>query len=168
MYSKRVFTKNNYNVNYKDYNTIKSGSEILKAIKLSDNDAKINQFQNYNSWQTLSSSYYKYYDTNSFNISYIKKLYDSNESFIDEKCESIINNKGCSSENNILYPYGNIISKKYKTPYFPSNILLCKWCNKRNSNEKYEDLFQCQKAKESNICNCEYSKIKIKRKPLFI
>ena len=42
MCSKRVFSRNNLDINYKDYNTIKSGNEILKAVKYNDNNAILN------------------------------------------------------------------------------------------------------------------------------
>jgi len=130
MCSKRVFTKSDLNMNYKDYNTIKSGNEILKSVKTQDNTAVLSKFINYNSWQTLSASYFKHFGNDYIEVSHVKSLYESDESFIDEKCEPLTNTRSCYSEKNTLYPYGNIPSKKKIDPFFPSNIYLCKWCNK--------------------------------------
>lgn len=179
MCSKRVFTKNDMNINYKDYNTIKSGNEILKAVKAEDNNALLSKFENYNSWQTLSASYFRHLDNNALEISYVKSLYDSDESFIDEKCDRPINISGCSSQRNILYPYGNIISKKEVTPFFPSNIYLCKWCNKNkinqtnlylySKNKNLNELSICEKNLPLFNCDCKKpNKLSKKYKPLFI
>jgi hypothetical protein len=175
MCTKRVFTKNDLNINYKDYNTIKSGNEILKSIKTEDSNAILSKFMNYNSWQTLSASYFKNFDSNDIEVSYVKSLYDADESFIDEKCDPTINKTSCSSEKNTLYPYGNILSKKKIAPYFPSNIYLCKWCNKNKINKT--NLYLYSKNKNLNeisiceekepVCSCDCKNTK-KRKPLFI
>lgn len=159
MCTKRVFTKNNSNINYKDYYNVKSGNEILKAVKLEDNNAILSKFINYNSWQTLSTSYFKNLDSNVIDISYVKSLYNSNESFIDETCKQTTV-EGCQLEKNILYPYGKIISKKEVTQFFPSNIYLCKWCNKNAKplNLKQTSFNECDRKQP--ICSCECKKYK--------
>lgn len=172
MCSKRVFTKNDLDINYQDYNSVKSGSEILKAIKLEDKNAILKQFKNYNSWQTLSSAYYKYIDNTEVNLVYLKNIYNSNESFIDELHKPISNI--CISEKNILYPYGKIVTKRAINPYFPSNLYLCRWCNNKNINNNVKHIEKCssiEKPSSVKECNCpekiENSK-KTKPRPLFI
>lgn len=165
MCTKRVFTKNDLNINYKDYYTLKSGNEILKAVKIEDNNAILSKFINYNSWQTLSTSYFKNLDSNIVDISYVKSLYNSDESFIDESCRQSID-MNCQLEKNTLYPYGKIISKKEVTQFFPSNIYLCNWCNKNTKPIDLKCLKQtCFKEeyicdKKPPICKCECKKYK--------
>jgi hypothetical protein len=174
MCSKRVFTKNDLDNNYNDYNSIKSGSEILKTIKSQDKNAILNQFKNYNSWQTLSSAYFKYIDNTELDLTYLKNIYNSNESFIDESHKPISNI--CISEKNILYPYGKIVTKRVAHPYFPSNLYLCRWCNNKNINNNVKHIEKCSSVeKPSSVenpssienlscvkeCNCQ-EKIDIK------
>lgn len=103
---KRVFTKNDINLNYQDYNKLISGIETLKTIKMTNNLAVLKQFKNYQNWQTLNSAYFPFIDNNSLQIAQLKNIFDANESFIDKDCEINTCNK------DILYPYGKIISKK--------------------------------------------------------
>jgi len=176
MCSKRVFTKNELNINYKDYNNIKNGNEILKAVELEDSNAVLSKFINYNSWQTLSASYFKHLDSNNIEISYVKSLYDSDESFIDKNCDQLLNTTNCSSEKNTLYPYGNILSKKEIVSFFPSNIYLCKWCNKNkindtnlylySKNNNLNEISICEKKVLRYCCQCNNTGKKCK--PLFI
>lgn len=178
MCSKRVFTKNDLDINYHDYNTVKTGSEILKAIKSENKNAILNQFKNYNSWQTISSAYFKHINNNELDFGYLKNIYNSNESFIYESCEPITHT--CTSEKNILYPYGQIISKRVINPSFPSNIYLCRWCNNKHilnddnfKNIKKYDCVEKIDVKKSYISNkidksLEESKSKKKPRPLFI
>lgn len=172
MCSKRVFSRNNLDINYKDYNTIKSGNEILKAVKYNDNNAILNKFTSYNSLQALSASYFKYLDNNTTEISYVKNLYETNESFIDTNCIPLITANSCLSEKNILYPYGNIIPKKEISPVFPSNIYLCKWCNKTKINKPKIDLCSKKDSTKITICEkiptCDCDCKGKKYKPLFI
>jgi hypothetical protein len=144
MCTKRVFTKNNLDINYADYNSVKSGSEILKAIKSENKNAVLKQFKNFNSWQTMTSAYFKYIDNKEVNLTYLKNIYNSNESFIDKSCETIPNT--CDSEKNILYPYGKIITKRIVNPSFPTNLYLCRWCNNNNiiNDNNFKDTEKCQ------------------------
>jgi hypothetical protein len=133
MSSKRVFTKNNLTINYHDYISVKSGSEILKSIQSENKNAILNKFRNYNSWQTISSAYFTHVNNNELDLTYLKNIYNANQSFIDQSCDPIIDDPSddpCVSEKNILYPYGEIITKKVTNPSFQSNIYLCRWCNK--------------------------------------
>jgi hypothetical protein len=125
--SKRIFNKNDINLNYQDYNKIKSGVQILKTIKTENNLAVLKKFANYQSLQTLNSAYYPFIDNNTFDITYLKNIYNANESFTDKE-EILDDNNMCK---NVLYPYGKIISKKKINPQFSTNIYLCKWCNNK-------------------------------------
>lgn len=168
--SKRIFTKNDTNLNYVDYNKLKNGCEILKTIKKEDNIAVLNQFINYQNWQTLSSAYFPFIDNNTLDVNYIENLYDSNESYID-KCIDY-DKTMCDLDKNTLYPYGKIVSKKVVNPQFPSDIYLCKWCNNKSiMNIKHE----CVEKGEIDRCNCKKEKCKKyscnlckNAKPLFI
>jgi hypothetical protein len=135
MSSKRVFTKNNLTINYHDYISTKTGSEILKAIKSENKNAVLNKFRNYNSWHTISSGYFTHLNNNEVDLTYLKNIYNANQSFTNELCNPTIDdplNNPCVSEKNILYPYGKIITKKVTNPSFQSNMYLCGWCNKTN------------------------------------
>jgi len=140
MCSKRVFSNKDLTIDYKDYNKIKNGCEILKTIKNEDTNAIINQFKNYNIWQSINSAYFKYID-NDNDISYLTDLYSANESFIDKSCP--IDLSICEQEKNVLFPYGNVIQKKEIITYFPTKICLNKWCAKKevkdDHNKQKED-----------------------------
>jgi hypothetical protein len=177
MCSKRVFTKNDLDINYHDYNTIKNGSEILKTIKSENKNAILNKFKNFNSWQTISSAYFKYINNDELELTYLKNIYNSNESFTYELCEPIIDL--CASEKNTLYPYGKIITKRVTNPSFPSNLYLCRWCNNKdvlNENDfkdikKYDcvEKVDVKKSYINKIDTClEQSKNNKKPRPLFI
>lgn len=163
MCTKRVFSRDNYNINYKDYYTLKNGNEVLKTLKSEDTNTVINKFTNYNSWQTLSASYFKNLDE-PIEFSYVNFLYNSNESFIDKTFEElVINETNCSSEKNVLYPYGKIISKKEAVPFFPSNIYLCKWCNKNKNLPVFNlalqnNINKKKYTKNTTTCDCECKK----------
>jgi len=154
MCSKRVFTKNDLSINYHDYNTVKTGSEILKTIKSENKNAILNKFKNYNSWQTISSAYYKYINNNEVDMTYLKNIYESNQSFTDELCKPIIDDT-CVSEKNILYPYGKITTKKVTNPSFPSNIYLCRWCENK-------DVLNDNNSKNIQKCDC-LEKVDVKK-----
>ncbi len=185
MCSKRLFTKNDLNINYKDYIVCKNGSEMLKTIKAEDNNAVLNKFTNYNSWQTMSSAYYANIDINSTDLLYLENIYYANNSFIHPSCS--IDKSICENERNILYPYGNVITQKQPNVVFPSKLYLCKWFNKNtcNNRENIKLLTLCNNDNNvdfgggdndegdndgggngsgNNQCNC----IGKKPKPLFI
>jgi hypothetical protein len=126
--SKRIFTKNDINLNYQDYNKLKNGIQALKTIKMEDNLAILKQFNSYQSWQTLTSAYFPFIDNNTFEISSLKNIYDANESFTERNNDILENDSMCK---NVLYPYGKIVSKRVVNPHFPTNIYLCKWCNNK-------------------------------------
>jgi hypothetical protein len=156
---KRVFTKNDSNLNYQDYNKLISGIETLKTIKMADNLAVLKQFKNYQNWQTLNSAYFPFIDNNSLQITQLKNIFDANESFIDKDCEINTCNK------DMLYPYGKIISKKIINPQFPTNIYLCRWCNnKPNHIETTRHLVYeppnncCKKPTSKCCCSCKSCK----------
>lgn len=179
MCSKRLFTKNDLSINYHDYNTVKTGSEILKTIKSENKNAVLNKFKNYNSWQIISSAYFKYINNNEDDFTYLKNIYNSNESFTNELYKPIINDT-CVSEKNILYPYGEIMTKKVTNPSFTSNIELCRWCNNKDllNDNNYKIINNCNflekvDVKKSYIVNkldkyLEKSKNGKKLRPLFI
>jgi hypothetical protein len=147
--SKRIFTKDNINLNYHDYNKFKNGITILTQIKAEDNLAVLNQFNSYQSFQQLSSAYFPFIDNNTTEISYIKNIYDDNQSFTIKNIE---NNNMCK---NVLYPYGKIFTKKNINPQFPTKIELCKWCNEEQKNIKNPN-----KIDEVIIKNCNLKKCK--------
>jgi len=125
--SKRIFTKDNNNINYQDYYKVKDGIQILKTIKAKDNLAILNQFNSYELFQKLSSAYFPFIDNNTFELSYLKNIYNDNESFMNRE-KTLENDTMC---RNVLYPYGKIATKKIINPQFPTNIQLCKWCNQQ-------------------------------------
>ena len=160
---KRVFTKSDINLNYQDYNKLISGIETLKTIKREDNLAVLKQFGSYQNWQTLNTSYFPFIDNNSVEITYLKNIFDANESFIEKACDTDILDKKdvCKSNMNTLYPYGKIVSKKIVNPQFPTNIYLCRWCNnkpKANENVTYirDDL--CNKCCKKYVKKCSLCK----------
>jgi len=158
---KRVFTKNDTNLNYQDYNKLISGIETLKTIKMADNLAVLKQFKNYQNWQTLNSAYFPFIDNNSLKINNLKNIFHANESFIDKDYEINTCNK------DILYPYGKIVSKKITNPQFPTNIYLCRWCNNKPKHIEttrhvvYEPYNKCCKKTScncsNNCCSCNCS-----------
>lgn len=159
---KRVFTKNDINLNYQDYNKLISGIETLKTIKAEDNLAILKKFNNYQNWQTLSTAYFPFIDNNNIKLKYLKNIFDANESFIDnDYCHKDINdNKDiCKLNMNILYPYGKIVSKKIITPQFPTNIYLCRWCNNKSTPIELKPCDNCPEKKNdpckkpSSKCN---------------
>jgi hypothetical protein len=157
MYTKkRIFTKNDVNLNYNDYNKLKNGVEILKTIKSEDNLAILKQFNNYNNWQTLSSAYFPFIDNNSVEVTFVKNLFSANESYTCKE-EMADNTNMCN--NNVLYPYGKIISKKSINPQFPTNIYLHKWCNSNKSKlneEIYDDCNPSSSSHNSSTpCDCK-------------
>lgn len=165
MSKNRFYSNNNLDINYIDYYKIKSGCAILKTIKREDNNAVLNKFKSYNNWQTLSASYFPYINNNVTEISYLKNLCETNESFID-KCESdnYLENSICIKEGsqNILYPYGKIISKKEPNIQFPSKLYMCRWCNKSSKN------VICNAEFPNNTCNNECDCRGKRGKSLFI
>ena len=155
---KRVFTKNDINLNYQDYNKLINGIETLKTIKAEDNFAILNKFNNYQNWQTLSTAYFPFIDNNNVELVNLKNIFDANESFIDNDCHKDIkdNKDMCKLNMNILYPYGKIVSKKIINPQFPTDIYLCRWCNKSRPIE----LKPCDTCpeKKKNCCKKPTSK----------
>jgi hypothetical protein len=154
--SKRIFSKNDCNLDYNQYNKILSGTETLKTIKKEDNLAILKQFSNYKNWQTLTSAYFPFINNNEFETSYLKNIYQSNESFINKDCD--VNNNCNNCKSNILYPYGRIITNKKVNPQFPTDIYLCNWCNNSKNVPKKSDikvkLYECCCCKKkNNHCN---------------
>ena len=143
--SNRVFTKCDNVINYNDYYKLKDGTQILKTIKSSNNLAIIKQFNSYENFQKMSSSYFPLIDNNTVEFSYVKNIYSDNESFI-------VKDKLSEDETmckNVLYPYGKIVSKKKVNPQFPTNIELCKWCNQKPNKN-----IQLNTIEEVTIKNC--------------
>jgi len=151
--SKRVFTRDDNSINYHDYYKLKDGVQILKTIKSRDKLAVLNQFNSYESFQKLSSSYFPFIDNNSTELSYVKNIYNDNESFINKE-KIVENNTMCK---NVLYPYGKIVTKKNINQQFPTNIQLCNWCN-----EKPNKNIQPHNIDEIIIKKCNFKKKKHK------
>jgi hypothetical protein len=158
--SKRIFTKNENNINYQDYYKVKDGTQILKTIKAKDNLAILNQFNSYELFQKLSSAYFPFIDNNTVELSYLTNIYNDNESFMNRE-KLLENDTMCK---NVLYPYGKIVTKKNINPQFPTNIQICKWCNQKNQkNTQYCNLdenIKPHKHKEvhkddKDECNCK-------------
>lgn len=176
MSNKRIFS-NGEIIYYSDYTRIKSGCEILKTIKGQDRDAVLNQFRNHQTWQTLSKAYYPYINNDACDISYIKDLYNSSESYIiEDKCYKNYSNYDDNTQcnKNVLYPYGNIVVKKVVVEQFPSAIHLCNWCNNKRDIEckyryKCDNISPCPPKKDE--CNCARKKhcgLCKNARPLFI
>jgi len=147
----RIFS-NNKIINYCDYNNNKNGCETLKTIKTYDNQAILKKFKSYKTWQILSASYFSHFENNSLESCYVKNLYDSNKSYIDDECYT---KNICELEKNILYPQGKIIEKKTVIQQFPSNIYLNNWCN-INRCDINKIPIPCHKEKKKCECNCVY------------
>jgi hypothetical protein len=143
--SNRVFTKCDNVINYNDYYKLKDGTQILKTIKSRDNLAILKQFNSYENFQKMSASYFPLIDNNTVEFSYVKNIYNDNESFIVKE-KSIEDEIMCKDT---LYPYGKIITKKKVNPQFPTNIELCKWCNQKPNKN-----IQLNNIEEVMIKNC--------------
>jgi len=183
---KRVFATNNI-VNYNDLYQLKNGCEILKTVKNNDNNAILKQFINYKQWQTLNKAYFTFIDNDAIEVNRVRDLYNSNNSYSNNDCDneyySNCNNdcnngcncsKKCNNEcNNELYLRGKIIIKKNIAQQFPSNIVICKWCN-NNNKIKSEDIMHHHLKKNitqqfpSNIviCKCCNNNNKIKKEDI--
>ena len=136
----RVFA-HEFNENYVDYLKNKNGVEMLKNRKTKKQPIKT--FINYREFIVLTNAYYKHIHCGDVcNIKSLSDLYNSNESFIlYEKVLAHIGNCEYCSKNirsfcylecrqllNILYPYGEYITKTVTNYHFLSHIDLDKWC----------------------------------------
>lgn len=153
MISKKRIFSNNKITNYCDYNNNKNGCETLKTIKTYDNQAILKQFKSYKTWQILSASYFSHFDNSSIEPCYVKNLYDSNKSYIDD--DECYTKNICELEKNILYPQGKIIEKKTVIQQFPSNIYLNNWCNINRCN-----INKIPIPRHKNKCDCGYKTTK--------
>lgn len=139
MTSKRVFA-HEHNDNYNDYLKNKNGEEMLKNMKTKK---RLQRFINYNEFMLLSKAYYKHFRCGDIlSIQSLPDLYNSNESFIVyENVLSHIGNCDYCSKNihslchleckdllQILYPYGEFVTKHKQNYRFLSHIDLDKWC----------------------------------------
>lgn len=181
---KRVFATNNI-INYNDLYQLKTGCEVLKTVKNEDNVAILKQFKNYNQWQILNKAYYAFIDNDTIEVNNVRDLYNSNNSYSHndcdndyyENCSEYYNdcnecnkncdcnkkckkncecNKKCNNKcNNELYLQGKIVVKKTIPQQFPSNIIMCKWCN--NNKIKSQDILHhnLKKNKMYDFCKCK-------------
>lgn len=139
----RVFA-HDINENYNDYLKNKNGVEMLKNRKTKTD--RIKTFINYREFILLTNAYYKHIHCGDVcSIKVLPDLYNSNESFIIyENVLSHIGNCGYCSQNirslchlecrqllNILYPYGEYLTKSSTNYHFLSHIDLDKWCAKK-------------------------------------
>jgi len=161
MCSKRIFANDYLGIDYIQYNKIKNGCEILKSIKIEDNIAILDRFKNYNMWQTLNTSYFKYIDNNTVDVQYVQNIYSANQSFIDKQNITDDNPiyESCTT-NQYLYPYGNIIEKTQISPSYSTKLYLCKWCNNKSPINNIPTYIPPDDINIKCICK--------NRKPLFI
>jgi hypothetical protein len=149
---KRVFSTNN-NINYNDYIKIRSGSEILSAVKYNNKTGIIDKFTNYNQFITLSDAYYKGVDLDKCDIYPTRDLNNSNISYVVGNKHvygnDIIDN--CELEKQVLYPYGFYKSNKNPNIFFPYKICMENWCQKKVNCFQYDN--KCSNNNCNNECN---------------
>lgn len=141
----RVFA-HEFNENYNDYLKNKNGLEMLKNRKTKKEH--INTFINYREFILLTNAYYKHIHCGDVcSVKALPDLYNSNESFIIYKnvlshignCEYCSQNirslchLECRHLINILYPYGEYLTKSSTNYHFLSHIDLDKWCAQKPS-----------------------------------
>ena len=166
--------------NYNDYIKNKIGVEIFKNIKSNvDNNKECNyikKFNNHNDLILLTKTYYNYINRSSYSLDATKDLYNSNNSYVDNKIikdfdfdfdlktdlaaasggnrlDEMDNHhkkckfyKECLDIPEVLYPYGVYYSNTPKI-YFHFNLDLNKWC----ANKNLEDYNQLYKLKNEDL-----------------
>jgi len=137
----RIFSHKDQ-LDYIDYLKLKSGEITLKNLKTNPINPNLRFFINYQEFLNLTKAYYKYKNTNLCSLQPLVNIYNTNVSFIAyKKVLSHIRTCNCCSNNNlsvncielanILYPYGIYITHCPQNIYFPNNIDLTQWCNKK-------------------------------------
>lgn len=137
-------------INYNDYLKNKIGVEVLKNIKGNNKKENINgfiikKFVNHSDLINLTKTYYNYYNLDKYSLQPTKDLYNSNNSFVDNKLYKIDNNSKeddvncknskvynvCEDLSQVLYPYG-VYNSNTPNLYLHFNLDLNKWCVKKN------------------------------------
>lgn len=136
-------------INYNDYLKNKIGVEVLKNIKGNKKNDTINgivikKFVNHSDLINLTKTYYNYYNLDKYSLQATKDLYNSNNSFVDNKLYKIddghddnVNCKNskiynvCEDIPQVLYPYG-LYNSNTPNFYLHFNLDLNKWCVKKN------------------------------------
>lgn len=163
MTPRRVFANNN-NIDYIDYYAILSGQAMYKNIKSkgsNQNDVnykvyknEIIQFLDYQTFLNISRAFFRQYGPvqTSFYAPY--SINDAKTSFLCyrqllshikdcdycNKCKNISKICDCKDVQNILYPYGNMVSTNYSNDYsdkdfkFPIKLQLFSPCLECNNN----------------------------------
>lgn len=172
----RVFSHNN-TINYHDYTQNKNGIILLKNAKNKCENQVLNKFINYNQFITMTKSYYKYLNNEYVDIP-PTDLYNSNTSFIlyekylehCNNCNLCRNNKNyintkCKEINNILYPYGNIITQKQSNIYYPYKLNLTCWCNNNSTSNLTNHTYMTIKniEKKCGDCNSDYEALNVSK-----
>jgi hypothetical protein len=184
---KRIFSKNDRLLDYKDVYSLKNGTEILKTIQCEDAMARIDQFKNYQQRSVLTHAYYPFLDNSMITISDVQNIIEANDSYVCDLKKDVRPIHGCeecrqecrqeykckcdvSPCARPLSSKGQLLTKKKVIPCSnPSSVLyLCKWNN--TPCIQPENPFRhchCTKPKPSCDCHCKCSLCK-NAKPLFI
>lgn len=145
----RVFSHLN-DINYNDYLKNKIGIEVLKNSKGNKKNDTINgiiikKFVNHSDLINLTKTYYNYYNLDKYSLQATKDLYNSNNSYVDNKLYKIDNNSAndddvncknstiynvCTDLPQVLYPYG-VYNSNTPNFYLHFNLDLNKWCVKK-------------------------------------
>ena len=126
MYSRRVFSNINDDINFSDYNSLLAGNEIYKNIQSKGSFVYDNNYTIQNHCLTNISDYDTYLNLNRTHFRYFapkNNTYDSPSSINEAKTSYICYNQyispcnnyddiyRCKENKNILYPYGNYVNK---------------------------------------------------------
>lgn len=168
----KQFFSNNYDINYNDYLKYKKGKESIKKL-ITDKKYYINSFIDYDTFLTLSKAFYKQIN-NKYDISPPRSISDADTSYKCYKsfkthvkdcsyccsCKNVSHVFYCKEIQNILYPYGEAVTKRddLNGMYFPRKLKLnkycCKKCEKGSCCEK-----KCEKSEQ--CCGNPFAKTNI-------
>lgn len=159
---KRIFAKEK-DTNYNDYLKIKKGLVQLNNV-YKRKEPVLHKFIDYNSFLTLSHSYYYQKNKEQITTKPPVCILDATESYIyhknDESClkTNDVENNCCKQLKHVLYPYGK---RKTNTDffYFPNNIVMTRYCNSSCKSienvENFENLISEINIKKERVNNAE-------------
>ena len=157
---KRIFAKEK-DTNYNDYLKIKKGLVQLNNV-YKRKEPVLHKFIDYNSFLTLSHSYYYQKNKEQMTTKPPVCILDATESYIyhknDESClkTNDVENNCCKQVE--LYPYGK---RKTNTDffYFPNNIVMTRYCNSSCKSienvENFENLISEINIKKERVNDAE-------------